>query len=108
MWSAAGRRCGGDGRGCRQRPRRTRRPNDGSTRMQGARRFIDCRRDPIQRGLPRGRRQWGPFMNLSEVFIRRQVMTVALTVSVILFGLLAYFRLPVSDLPAVDYPVIQV
>src|ERR1700726_1309622 len=35
-------------------------------------------------------------------------MTVALTVSVILFGLLAYFRLPVSDLPAVDYPVIQV
>src|ERR1700723_668668 len=47
-------------------------------------------------------------MNLSEVFIRRPVMTVALTVSVVLFGLLAYFRLPVSDLPAVDYPVIQV
>ena len=47
-------------------------------------------------------------MNLSEVFIRRPVMTVALTVSVILFGILAYFRLPVSDLPAVDYPVIQV
>ncbi|MGE5204276.1 MAG: efflux RND transporter permease subunit [Chlamydiota bacterium] len=47
-------------------------------------------------------------MNLSEVFIRRPVMTVALTVSVILFGLLAYFRLPVSDLPAIDYPVIQV
>src|SRR6202158_960700 len=47
-------------------------------------------------------------MNLSEGFIRRPVMTVALTVSVILFGVLAYFRLPVSDLPAVDYPVIQV
>ena len=47
-------------------------------------------------------------MNLSEVFIRRPVMTVALTVSVLLFGLLAYFRLPVSDLPAIDYPVIQV
>jgi HAE1 family hydrophobic/amphiphilic exporter-1 len=47
-------------------------------------------------------------MNLSEPFIRRPVMTVALTVSVILFGVLAYFRLPVSDLPAVDYPVIQV
>ncbi|MBZ5666855.1 MAG: efflux RND transporter permease subunit [Acidobacteriia bacterium] len=47
-------------------------------------------------------------MNLSEVFIRRPVMTVALTVSVILFGVFAYFRLPVSDLPAVDYPVIQV
>src|ERR1700741_3062759 len=35
-------------------------------------------------------------------------MTVALTVSVILFGIFAYHRLPVSDLPAVDYPVIQV
>jgi len=47
-------------------------------------------------------------MNLSELFIRRPVMTVALTVSVILFGVFAYISLPVSDLPAVDYPVIQV
>src|SRR5690242_5100526 len=47
-------------------------------------------------------------MNLSEPFIRRPVMTVALTVSVIVFGVLAYTRLPVSDLPAIDYPVIQV
>lgn len=47
-------------------------------------------------------------MNFSEVFIRRPVATVALTISVILFGVLAYLRLPVSDLPAVDYPVIQV
>ena len=35
-------------------------------------------------------------------------MTAVLTVSVILFGLLSYFRLPVNDLPVVDYPVIQV
>jgi len=35
-------------------------------------------------------------------------MTVALTVSVLLFGLFAFTRLPVSDLPAIDYPVIQV
>src|SRR5437773_9686491 len=47
-------------------------------------------------------------MNLSEPFIRRPVMTVVLTVSAILFGVLAYFQLPVNDLPAVDYPVIQV
>jgi len=47
-------------------------------------------------------------MNLSEVFIRRPVMTVALTVSVLLFGIWAYFQLPVSDLPSIDYPVIQV
>ena len=47
-------------------------------------------------------------MNLSEIFIRRPVMTIALTVSALLFGLFAYFKLPVSDLPAIDYPVIQV
>lgn len=35
-------------------------------------------------------------------------MTVLLTVSAILFGVLAYKQLPVNDLPAVDYPVIQV
>jgi HAE1 family hydrophobic/amphiphilic exporter-1 len=46
-------------------------------------------------------------MSLSEPFIRRPVMTVVLTVSAILFGVLAYFTLPVNDLPAVDYPVIQ-
>jgi HAE1 family hydrophobic/amphiphilic exporter-1 len=35
-------------------------------------------------------------------------MTVVLTVSAILFGVLSYMNLPVNDLPAVDYPVIQV
>jgi HAE1 family hydrophobic/amphiphilic exporter-1 len=47
-------------------------------------------------------------MNFSEPFIRRPVMTVVLTVSVIVFGILAYIQLPVNDLPAVDYPVIEV
>ena len=47
-------------------------------------------------------------MNLSEPFIRRPVMTTVLTVSVMLFGVLGYLQLPVNDLPAVDYPVIQV
>src|SRR3954454_23451291 len=47
-------------------------------------------------------------MNLSEPFIRRPVMTIVLTISAILFGVLAYKSLPVNDLPAVDYPVIQV
>ncbi len=47
-------------------------------------------------------------MNFSEPFIRRPVMTAVLTLSVILFGVLSYLRLPVNDLPAVDYPVIQV
>src|SRR5579862_8761765 len=45
-------------------------------------------------------------MNLSEPFIRRPVMTTLLTVTSILFGILAYRSLPVNDLPVVDYPVI--
>ena len=47
-------------------------------------------------------------MNLSEPFIHRPVMTAVLTASVILFGILSYRKLPVNDLPPVDYPVIQV
>ena len=47
-------------------------------------------------------------MNLSEPFIRRPVMTVLLTVAAIAFGVVAYIQMPVSDLPSVDYPVIQV
>ncbi len=47
-------------------------------------------------------------MNFSEPFIRRPVLTTVITMSVIVFGVLSYLRLPVNDLPAVDYPVIQV
>ena len=47
-------------------------------------------------------------MNISELFIRRSVFTVLLTVSCVLFGFVCYQSLPVSDLPTVDYPVIQV
>jgi HAE1 family hydrophobic/amphiphilic exporter-1 len=45
-------------------------------------------------------------MSLSEPFIRRPAMTTLLTVTCILFGVLAYRSLPVNDLPSVDYPVI--
>jgi HAE1 family hydrophobic/amphiphilic exporter-1 len=45
---------------------------------------------------------------LSGPFIRRPVMTVLLTLTVIVAGLATYGKLAVNDLPAVDYPVIQV
>jgi HAE1 family hydrophobic/amphiphilic exporter-1 len=45
---------------------------------------------------------------LSGPFIRRPVMTVLLTLSVIVAGLATYNKLAVNDLPAVDYPIIQV
>jgi HAE1 family hydrophobic/amphiphilic exporter-1 len=45
---------------------------------------------------------------LSGPFIRRPVMTVLLTLSVIVAGISTYSKLAVNDLPAVDYPIIQV
>ena len=47
-------------------------------------------------------------MNLSEIFIRRPVMTTILMMAVLLFGIMGYRQLPVSDLPNVDYPTINV
>ncbi|MBV9617894.1 MAG: efflux RND transporter permease subunit [Verrucomicrobia bacterium] len=45
---------------------------------------------------------------LSGPFIRRPVMTVLLTLSVIVAGVATYNKLAVNDLPGVDYPIIQV
>src|SRR3982750_3288884 len=45
---------------------------------------------------------------LSKPFIQRPVMTMLLTASLIVFGILTFRQLSVNDLPAVDYPVITV
>jgi hydrophobe/amphiphile efflux-1 (HAE1) family protein len=47
-------------------------------------------------------------MNISEGFIRRPIATAMLTVGVALLGLVAFRQLPVSALPTVDSPTIQV
>src|SRR5215510_13464412 len=47
-------------------------------------------------------------MSLSRVFILRPVATSLLMVSILLVGVVAYYQLPVSALPQVDYPTIQV
>jgi multidrug efflux pump len=47
-------------------------------------------------------------MNLSLPFVRRPIGTVLLTIGVALAGIAAFFVLPVSPLPQVDYPVISV
>lgn len=47
-------------------------------------------------------------MNLSELFIRRPVATIILMTGLIIFGALSYVSLPISDLPNVDFPTIQV
>ena len=45
---------------------------------------------------------------MSELFIRRPVMTILVMVGIIVFGIVAYRTLPISDLPTVDYPTINV
>ena len=47
-------------------------------------------------------------MNLAEIFIRRPIMTTLVMAAILVFGIIAYRSLPVSDLPNVDYPTIQV
>lgn len=47
-------------------------------------------------------------MNISEPFIKRPIATSLLMVAVLLVGLLGYQFLPVSALPTVDFPTIQV
>ena len=47
-------------------------------------------------------------ISLSNLFIRRPVMTVLTMVTILLFGLIGYTQLPVSDLPNVDFPTITV
>ena len=47
-------------------------------------------------------------MNLSELFIRRPVMTTLVMIGILAFGIVAYRELPVSALPNVDFPTIQV
>ncbi|HVE16634.1 MAG TPA: efflux RND transporter permease subunit, partial [Chthoniobacterales bacterium] len=47
-------------------------------------------------------------MNISEPFIRRPIATSLLMAAVVLVGVLAYRLLPVSALPTVDFPTIQI
>jgi HAE1 family hydrophobic/amphiphilic exporter-1 len=47
-------------------------------------------------------------MNVSELCIRRPVMTTLVVLGIAVFGTMAYRLLPVSDLPNVDFPTIQV
>src|SRR5580765_2923520 len=47
-------------------------------------------------------------MSVPELFIRRPVMTTLVMSGILIFGVIGYRLLPVSDLPSVDYPTIQV
>ncbi len=47
-------------------------------------------------------------MHFTDLFIRRAISTTLLMAAILIFGLISYFSLPVSNLPAVEYPTIQV
>ena len=47
-------------------------------------------------------------MNFTDFFIRRAVTTTLFMAAILMFGVMSYITLPVSDLPAVEYPTIQV
>jgi HAE1 family hydrophobic/amphiphilic exporter-1 len=47
-------------------------------------------------------------MNLGSIFILRPVMTTLVMVAILFFGVIGYRSLPVSDLPNVDFPTLQV
>ncbi|MBI5195512.1 MAG: efflux RND transporter permease subunit [Nitrospirae bacterium] len=47
-------------------------------------------------------------MNISELFIKRPIMTSLVMLAIMIFGVFAYRILPVNDLPNIDFPTIQV
>ena len=47
-------------------------------------------------------------MNIAEPFIRRPIATALIMSAILIFGVMGYRLLPVSDLPNVDFPTIQV
>ena len=47
-------------------------------------------------------------MNPSRLFIERPVATTLLMIAILMVGVVAYRFLPLSALPEVDYPTIQV
>jgi HAE1 family hydrophobic/amphiphilic exporter-1 len=47
-------------------------------------------------------------MIISQLFIRRPIMTTLVMLGILLFGIMGYRLLPVSDLPTVDFPTILV
>ena len=47
-------------------------------------------------------------MNIAELFVRRPVMTILLMSAIVIFGVAGFRLLPVSQLPNIDFPTIQV
>src|SRR5437899_1844060 len=65
--------------------------------------------NPCAKTTARGARaHYDRTMNVSEVFIRRPIATSLIMLGIGVFGVVAYRALPVSDLPNVDFPTLNV
>src|SRR5947199_531566 len=62
----------------------------------------------MDRGCRCASRRQGLDMDLSELCIRRPVLTTLVTATFIVFGIFAYRLLAVAALPAVDFPTISI
>src|SRR5690349_3490655 len=80
----------------------------GSSCRMPARRQAQWRRAGIAPRIEASQLSHPGAMNISEPFIRRPVATSLLMAGVILIGMLGYSMLPISALPPVDFPTIQV
>jgi hydrophobic/amphiphilic exporter-1 (mainly G- bacteria), HAE1 family len=47
-------------------------------------------------------------MSVTDAFIRRPVMTTLVMLAILIMGIFAFQKLPVSDLPNVDFPTLQI
>ena len=45
---------------------------------------------------------------MTDLFIKRPVATTLLMAALIFFGIVSYFSLPISEMPSIDFPTIQV
>ncbi len=45
---------------------------------------------------------------MTDLFIKRPVASTLVMVALVFFGVISYFSLPVSEMPAIDFPTIQV
>src|SRR3990167_115518 len=87
-----------------------RRARGGGERPRQGRARGDARPASPRAEDPRADRQagGGRVVNICEIFIRRPVMTMLFMAGILIFGIAAYRLLPVSTLPNVDFPTIQV
>ncbi len=86
---------------------RERIPNRRNEADRGLTRAEGCARRGLRRGA-RPDRGCGTCMNPSRIFILRPVATTLLMVAILIVGAIAYVQLPLSALPEVAYPTIEV